>query len=181
MRMCPVESEICYMVGMAELTHLQALAIVACALAYLFLVWFLGGIPGRIARRRHLVHAKAVAILGWFGALTLGILWTVALIWAYNGCRRVRTRRRDPAPCPYCAQSIRKGELVCHFCNRQLEELTPLSALNTSGPPTRYCVSGLLVDGRKVSVNVSASSPDDARIRASRRLAEVRRVKAIGG
>jgi hypothetical protein len=44
---------------------------------------FLGGLPGRIAQQRQHLQADAIRILGWLGLLTGGILWGVALVWAY--------------------------------------------------------------------------------------------------
>lgn len=43
----------------------------------------LGGLPGKIARTREHPHAEAVTVCGWLGLLTLGVLWPVAMIWAY--------------------------------------------------------------------------------------------------
>lgn len=43
----------------------------------------LGGLPGRIARQRHHPQADAIKVMGWLGLLTLGVVWAVALVWAY--------------------------------------------------------------------------------------------------
>jgi len=48
-----------------------------------YLLYFLGGLPGRIASQRGHSQADAVRIMGWLGLLTGGVLWAVALIWAY--------------------------------------------------------------------------------------------------
>lgn len=54
---------------------LLVLAVVAAVL--------LGGLPGRIAQRRDHPQADAIRMCGWMGLLTLGILWPVAMTWAY--------------------------------------------------------------------------------------------------
>ena len=48
-----------------------------------YLVFVLGGLPGRIAKQRNHPQADAIWITGWLGLLTGGIVWAVALIWAY--------------------------------------------------------------------------------------------------
>lgn len=40
-------------------------------------------LPGRIARQRGHAHADAVNVAGWLGALLAGILWPLALVWAF--------------------------------------------------------------------------------------------------
>ncbi|HVS37691.1 MAG TPA: DUF3302 domain-containing protein [Gemmataceae bacterium] len=54
--------------------------LVAAAVAAFVL---LGKLPGDIARKRGHPQAAAVTACGWLGVLTLGILWPLALIWAY--------------------------------------------------------------------------------------------------
>jgi len=39
--------------------------------------------PGRAARSRNHPYAEAVNIAGWVGLLAGGVLWPLALIWAY--------------------------------------------------------------------------------------------------
>lgn len=48
-----------------------------------YVVYLLGALPGRIAGERHHPQADAVKVLGWLGLLTGGILWAVALVWAF--------------------------------------------------------------------------------------------------
>lgn len=43
-----------------------------------------GMLPGRIARRRKHPQADAIAVCGWWGVITFGILCPVAYIWAYT-------------------------------------------------------------------------------------------------
>ena len=44
----------------------------------------LGPLPGSIARRRGHPQADAIRVAGWIGIITLGLLWPLALIWAYT-------------------------------------------------------------------------------------------------
>ena len=43
----------------------------------------LGQIPGRIAQKRGHPQAATINVAGWLGVATLGLLWPVALIWAF--------------------------------------------------------------------------------------------------
>lgn len=56
------------------LTMTVAIVIAAIALA----MW-----PGRTARARAHPYAEAVNVAGWVGLLAGGVLWPMALIWAY--------------------------------------------------------------------------------------------------
>ena len=49
----------------------------------MYAIYFLGGLPGRVANERHQPQADAIRIMGWLGLLTGGIVWGAALIWAY--------------------------------------------------------------------------------------------------
>ena len=46
-------------------------------------VIFLAMWPGRTARERNHPYRDAVAVAGWVGVLAGGVLWPLALIWAY--------------------------------------------------------------------------------------------------
>ena len=57
------------------------IVLVVAALA----IWaMLGMYPGKIARQRNHSQADAIAVCGWWGAITLGILTPLAFIWAYS-------------------------------------------------------------------------------------------------
>ena len=48
-------------------------------------VWVLMGMyPGKIARERKHPQADAIAVCGWWGVITFGLLLPVAWIWAYS-------------------------------------------------------------------------------------------------
>ena len=40
--------------------------------------------PGRTARARKHPYADAVSVAGWVGMIAGGVLWPVALVWAYS-------------------------------------------------------------------------------------------------
>ncbi len=48
-----------------------------------WLVVFVGGLPGRIARTRNHPYASAVAAAGWISLATFGALWPIAFVWAF--------------------------------------------------------------------------------------------------
>jgi len=51
--------------------------------AAVVIVVTLGSLPGQIAQKRGHPQAAAVAVAGWLGVATMGILWPLALIWAF--------------------------------------------------------------------------------------------------
>lgn len=67
------------------LLHLFALfvLIVLVAAAVMAAFW-LGGLPGRIARQRKHPQVDAITACGWIGILTLGPAWIVAFVWAFT-------------------------------------------------------------------------------------------------
>lgn len=132
------------MLAMTESEQLATFAIVASSAVLLLLIWLLGGMPGRIAKQRGHHNAAAIRILGWCGVFTLGLLWAIALVWAYT----------TPA-------------VVAIETSRQ------------AIPPDRYRVMGLDYAGKKLIVRVSAPSAEEARSRASRKLAEVHKVEPL--
>jgi hypothetical protein len=50
----------------------------------LYAAFRLGALPGQIARQRGHPQADAINVAGWVGLLTLGLLWPLALIWAFT-------------------------------------------------------------------------------------------------
>lgn len=64
---------------------LFALLILLVLLISLLATWaVVGMMPGRIARRRNHPQADAIAVCGWCGVLTMGVLCPLAFIWAYT-------------------------------------------------------------------------------------------------
>jgi len=65
-----------------------AIAVLVVLAASLVVGWVVVGmLPGRIARKRNHPQADAIAVCGWWGVLTMGILCPVAFIWAYTNPR----------------------------------------------------------------------------------------------
>jgi hypothetical protein len=52
--------------------------------AGLYVGFRLGALPGQLARQRGHPQADAINVAGWVGLLTLGLLWPIALIWAFT-------------------------------------------------------------------------------------------------
>jgi hypothetical protein len=52
-------------------------------LAVVVIVVSLGSLPGSVARKRGHPQAAAINVASWMGVATLGILWPLALIWAF--------------------------------------------------------------------------------------------------
>ncbi|WP_420338430.1 DUF3302 domain-containing protein [Roseibium sp.] len=62
-----------------------ALLVLLVLVAAMVGIWvFLAIWPGKIARRRGHPKADAVAVCGYWGALSLGILMPLAFIWAFS-------------------------------------------------------------------------------------------------
>jgi hypothetical protein len=51
--------------------------------AVVVIVVLLGSLPGKLARKWDHPQASAVTVAGWLGVATGGILWPLALIWAF--------------------------------------------------------------------------------------------------
>ncbi|MGB4708768.1 MAG: DUF3302 domain-containing protein [Fuerstiella sp.] len=64
------------------LTVIVLVFLVAFAVVILGLIVALASLPGHIAKSRQHPQADAINICGWLG-LPTGVLWVVALVWAY--------------------------------------------------------------------------------------------------
>jgi hypothetical protein len=51
--------------------------------AAVVIVVSLGSLPGQIAHKRGHPQAAAITVAGWLGVATMGIVWPLALIWAF--------------------------------------------------------------------------------------------------
>jgi hypothetical protein len=69
---------------MIDTFDLMAFAVFAVLLAaVVVIVVMLGSLPGSIARKRGHPQAAAINVASWLGIATLGLLWPLALIWAF--------------------------------------------------------------------------------------------------
>jgi hypothetical protein len=70
--------------------------------AALVIVVELGSLPGSIARKRGHPQAAAINVAGWLGLATGGLLWPLALIWAFLVPRPAgpfgSTHEQEPPP-----------------------------------------------------------------------------------
>lgn len=65
---------------------LDIFALIVIAILLGFVIWlvvFLGNVPGDIARKRNHPQSEAISALGWIGLITMGVGWFVAMVWAY--------------------------------------------------------------------------------------------------
>ena len=61
-------------------------------------IWVvLAMLPGKIARKRNHPQADAINVGGWLGALLLGVLWPLVLVWAYTKPQKVIKASDDTA------------------------------------------------------------------------------------
>ena len=59
------------------------IVLVVIAVTAVVAIVILGMLPGRIAFKRHHPQAEAVRVAGWVGILAGGVLWPLALVWAF--------------------------------------------------------------------------------------------------
>lgn len=71
--------------GLLDLFALFILVVLAATVVGLWIM--LGMLPGKIAKRRRHPQAEAIAVCGWWGALTVGMLTPVAFMWTYTNPR----------------------------------------------------------------------------------------------
>ncbi len=71
---------------------LTLIVLIILAVAFMAIVIFIGGLPGKIAMRRRHPHAETVKLLGWLGFLAV-IPWIHAFIWAFHDSLTIDIRR----------------------------------------------------------------------------------------
>jgi hypothetical protein len=59
------------------------IVLLTIAVTLVGLLVFLAMWPGKTARARNHPYADAVTVAGWVGILAGGVLWPLALVWAY--------------------------------------------------------------------------------------------------
>ena len=77
--------------------------------------------PGQIAKKRNHPQAEAINVMGWWGAITMGILAPIAWVWAYTNpnatlagdvksdpdlSRRSPQAKPDPDPAPDASEEV---------------------------------------------------------------------------
>src|SRR5262245_54619960 len=68
--------------------------------AAVVIVVTLGSLPGRVAQKRGHPQAAAINVAGWLGLATGGILWPLALIWAFLRPAAAGPALSAPQPAP---------------------------------------------------------------------------------
>ena len=62
-----------------------AFVVLIVLIAVVIAAWImLAMMPGQIARKRGHPQAEAINVMGWWGAITMGILAPIAWVWAYT-------------------------------------------------------------------------------------------------
>lgn len=70
---------------MSGLDVFAVLILLVIVVTIVGVVALLGILPGRIAKKRGHPQAEAINVLSWVGLLlTAGVLWAVALVWAFT-------------------------------------------------------------------------------------------------
>jgi amino acid transporter len=72
--------------------YLMLAVLIVLAIAFMVVVIFIGGLPGKIALKRRHPHAETVKIMGWMGFLAV-IPWVHAFIWAFHDSLTIDIRR----------------------------------------------------------------------------------------
>lgn len=76
-----------------DIFALVVLVVIAASVGAAAIV--LARLPGQIAAKRGHPQADAIAIAGWLGILAAGVLWPLALIWAYSRPPLAATALKD--------------------------------------------------------------------------------------
>jgi hypothetical protein len=62
-----------------------AFIVLIVLIAVVIAAWImLAMMPGQIAKKRGHPQAEAINVMGWWGAITMGILAPIAWVWAYT-------------------------------------------------------------------------------------------------
>jgi Kef-type K+ transport system membrane component KefB len=62
-----------------------ALIVLIVLIAVVVAAWImLAMMPGQIAKKRNHPQAEAINVMGWWGAITMGVLAPIAWVWAYT-------------------------------------------------------------------------------------------------
>jgi hypothetical protein len=81
------------MIDILDIFTFIVLAVLLAVVIFIFMK--LGELPGKIASNRNHPQADAITICGWLGVLTLGLLWPIAIIWAYTRPTDSGDKRND--------------------------------------------------------------------------------------
>ena len=102
---------------MSVLDIIALLLLVMITLLIGVLFWYLGGLPGRVAKERHHPNEQAVAVGGWATLILGGIGWPFVLMWAYASLQHSDSEERSASQ----SEELRKEINSLHT---QIESLT---------------------------------------------------------
>ena len=105
--------------------YLTFLTFFILAVSSLFLIAFIGGLPGRIAIARKHPDAEAIQLMGWFGLLPV-VPWLQAFGWAFKPTNVVDIRRFPTE------ERLAINEQIAHLTGK-LEALEAKQAKATEG------------------------------------------------
>lgn len=71
------------------------LVVILLAAVVVFVV--LARLPGQIAKKRGHPQAEAINVAGWLGLFFFGVIWALAIIWAFTVTPNVEARAASPA------------------------------------------------------------------------------------
>ena len=101
-----------------------AFVVLIVLIAVVIAAWImLAMMPGQIAKKRGHPQAEAINVMGWWGAITMGILAPIAWVWAYTNpnatlagevksdpdpdlSRRSPEAKPDPDPDPETSEEV---------------------------------------------------------------------------
>ncbi len=84
---------------MFDVLDIFALVVIAVLIAaVVIIIVSLGSLPGAIAEKRGHPQATAVNVASWLGIATLGLLWPLALIWAFLKPASATANNTAPRP-----------------------------------------------------------------------------------
>ena len=155
----------------------------------IILLVVLAALPGIIAERRKHSMTMAIKICGYFGCFTAGILWLMAIVWAFTEDNRGQavaqgSTSKSITTCPWCAEQIQAAAIICKHCGREVRRATPSpapaaepSTFPLEPATTKWRVTGVVDGGTMARITVEADSAEAARLRVARQFLEVRKIE----
>jgi hypothetical protein len=86
-----------------------ALIVLIVLIGVMVAAWImLAMMPGQIAKKRGHPQAEAINVMGWWGALTMGVLAPIAWVWAYTKpvAKPIELPEPEPEPQPQSDEEV---------------------------------------------------------------------------
>jgi hypothetical protein len=125
--------------------YLTFVILLIAVIAGFYIIIQIGGLPGKLAERRHHPHAETVKILGWVGLFT-ALPWIHALIWAFHDSLTIDIRKipeREQDAIDAVATALRGEQVSRETGAAEVPQGRPPSGAGPSGsqapgtPPAR--------------------------------------------